>query len=140
MSEQTWSLTFHNELGKFTFPLECQLDISGGATIVKRSVAKSKARGTVKERWGQKDYTIRITGILESPDSSVFPEDLLNTLLSYCEAPLAIRVYCEPLQMLGIDSIVIEDWNLPHTKGIDVQYFELNCVSDNEIDLLVKKR
>jgi len=138
--KQVWSLTFKNELGKFTFPIECNIDISGGNIIAKRNVAKGKKRGTMKERWSQDDYKITISGVFISDEPDKYPSEDLATLMKFCEAPLAIRVYCEPLQALFIDSIVIENYDLPRTKGEDSQYFQLNCLSDNDIELLIKKR
>lgn len=128
----------------FTFPFEPMITISGKNNIVKRSVAKApKLIGTIKERWSQDDYKITITGALIGLNERGAPEDTFprkdfELLKDYCTAPEGLEVRCEPLQLLGINYLVIEDFNFPFTKGENVQAYELNALSDFSFDFLLE--
>lgn len=133
---QTWPLTFHNSLGKWKLPCECLFSFSGSHEIVRRKVAKSKYRGTVKERWSQDDWVITISGVLVGDGE--YPTDDHNQLLEYLESGLPIQVYCEPFYLKNINQIVIEDWEFPHSDGLENQVFTIRAYSDSPINLLVE--
>ena len=48
-------------------------------------------------------------------------------------------IQCEPLQLLGIDWIVVEEMNFPFTKGENVQAYEISVISDFEYSLLLEE-
>lgn len=128
----------------FTFPYEPLISISGRNTIVKRSVAKAAGfTGTIKERFAQDDYSVTITGALvglqmRGSYENCFPRADFERLRDYCISPLGIEVRCEPLQLLGINSLVVEEFSFPFTKGENVQAYELQCVSDFSADFLLE--
>lgn len=117
-------------------PFECLFSLKGKNIITKRTVAKGKGRGSVKEHWTQDDYSINITGIFFSTDGS-YPSADVKKLRSYCEAPESIEVLCPLLEHFDITRLVIEDFDFPHTKGQNVQAFSLNCTSDDLVELLI---
>jgi hypothetical protein len=128
---------------KFLLPYEPMISISGKNNIIKRRVAKpdNAIKGTIKERWAQDDYEIKITGLLigEHETGNVrqcFPISDFTKLKDFMTIQPMIWVFCEPLQLLGIHRIVIEDFNFPFTKGENVQAYEIKAVSDSDFTLL----
>lgn len=124
----------------WVFPDEPSITVSGGNVVAKRTVAKSKGRGTIKERWSQDDYSITIAGsIINHDDESVYPEEAVRRLKSFCEAKEAIEVKCDLLGYFDITRMVIESFDFPFTKGENAQAFSIKAVSDDIIDLLVEE-
>lgn len=146
-SEQFFPFTFIDENGqKFLLPYEPMLSISSKNNIVKRTVAKigseEKQQGTVKERWSRDDYEIKITGaligsILTGDVSQCFPRNDFQKLRDILIKKKKWGVQCEPLQLLGIDWIIVEEMNFPFTKGENVQAYEISVISDFEYSLLL---
>ena len=127
-------------------PWEPLINISGGNIIAKRYIAKAgkKQIGSIKERWSTDDYQITITGafygnqLLGKP-AEVYPRYEMERLREYCLTPKALDVKCEPLQILGINKIVIEEFNFPFTKGENVQAYEIKAVSDFPYELIYQR-
>ena len=146
-SEQFFPFTLRDELGReFLLPYEPMLSISSKNNIVKRTVAKigseEKQQGTVKERWSRDDFEIKITGvligsILTGDVSQCFPRNDFQKLRDILIKKKKWGIYCEPLQLLGINWIVIEEMNFPFTKGENVQAYEISAISDFEYSLLL---
>ena len=133
---------------RFLMPYEPMINISGKNSIVRRNVAKMKQNngvsigGSIKERWTQDDYDITITGvligsILKGSTEDCYPKDDFQSLLVYLTAAKRIGVECEPLQLLGINYIVIEEFSFPFTKGENVQAYEIKAYSDFDYKLLL---
>ena len=149
-SEQFFPFTFiDSETGeKFLLPYEPMLSISSKNNIVKRTVAKAddfKYQGTVKERWSRDDYEIKITGvligsILTGDVSQCYPKEDFEKLKNFLEGKSSWMVYCEPLQLLGINRIVIEEMSFPFTKGENVQAYEISALSDFDFNLLLEEK
>ena len=149
-SEQFFPFTFiDSETGeKFLLPYEPMLSISSKNNIVKRTVAKAddfKYQGTVKERWSRDDYEIKITGvligsILTGDVSQCYPKEDFEKLKNFLEGKYSWMVYCEPLQLLGINRIVIEEMSFPFTKGENVQAYEISALSDFDFNLLLEEK
>lgn len=148
--EQFFPLSFSVNDGqdKFLLPYEPMINIAGKNQIVKRRVAKMKPEegrelgGTIKERWSQDDYEITISGALYGPMlkgdvSECFPKEDFEQLKKFFTRPKRIKVECEPLQLLGINYIVIEEFNFPFSKGEDVQAYEIKALSDFKYKLLL---
>ena len=124
------------------------LSISSKNNIVKRTVAKigseEKQQGTVKERWSRDDFEIKITGvligsILTGDVSQCFPRNDFQKLRDILIKKKKWGIQCEPLQLLGIDWIVVEEMNFPFTKGENVQAYEISVISDFEYSLLLEE-
>ena len=49
-----------------------------------------------------------------------------------------VKVNCAPLELLGINDIVIDDFSFPFTKGENVQAYEIKACSDFSYNLLMK--
>jgi hypothetical protein len=130
-----------DETDWWTFPLDPVVSISCKNIIVRRRVLKvnasSNRRGTIKEVWSQDDYEINIAGVLMN-DENELPETDLRRLRRYCEARKPLLVESKLFTIFDIERIVIEDYSLPFTKGIENQMYNIKAYSDDEFDLLVK--
>ena len=117
----------------YTFPLEPLVSVSGANKIVRRYVAKSKRRGSIKELWSQDDYTITIGGVLTV--DSQFCE--LKDVLECCVAEESIKMICPFTQeAFGITHIAIESYDFPFTKGTENYQFTIKGYSDEAYSLL----
>lgn len=151
-SDQFFPFSFKGDDGvNYLLPYEPMINISGKNTIVRRNVAKAKSTqkdgvslgGTIKERWTQDDYEITITGVLigsllTGKVDDCYPIKDFQRLRDFMTAPKSLKVFCEPLQLLGINQIVIEEFSFPFTKGENVQAYEIRAYSDFDYKLLLK--
>lgn len=146
--EQFFPLTFEIDGQQYLLPYEPMISINGKNTIIRRKIAKAKTKGgdkiggSVKERWSQDDYEITITGVLigsliTGSVKECFPISDFVKLKDIMTAPKSLVVYCEPLNLLGINKIVIEDFSFPFTKGENVQAYEIKAYSDHDYKLLL---
>lgn len=147
--KQFFPFTFKGSDGvKYLLPYEPMITISGKNTIVRRNVAKMKTNkgsllgGSIKERWTQADYEITITGvligsILTGSVDDCYPLKDFRKLRDFMVTPENIEVESDPLQLLGINRIVIEDFSFPFTKGENVQAYEIKAYSDFGYKLLL---
>jgi hypothetical protein len=119
------------------FPLECIFSLKQKNIIVKRAVAKNKGRGSVKESFTKDDVEITIQGLFFDRNGE-YPDLDLKKLRSYVECGEAIQVECPLFEIYDITHIVIEDCDLPFTKGENIQGFALKCVSDDLTQLLLE--
>lgn len=122
-------------LDSFTFPIDPFVSVSFRNIIVKRHVAKGRIRGTIKERWTQDDAEITISGLFIGNNDTI--HESLALLHRYCSHAAPIEVHCPLLNDLEIFDIVIENYDLPHTKGEGNQAFTIKAFSDDVYDLLI---
>ena len=118
-------------------PFEPQVTISGSNVLVKKQVAKGAVRGTIKERWAQGDYSIRINGILMG-EGGKYPTEDVKKLRSFCEAG-KVLVKSPQMELFSVTQIVVEDWNIPFTAGQANQAYTINAVSDDIYKLLLRR-
>jgi hypothetical protein len=113
------------------------IDATVNKTIVKTEVIDLK--GTVKEYIGESDLTITIRGYVASQNPDEYPDDDARLIKSYSSAPVSLKVTSDFLNnILGVSQIVIESCQMSQQQGLrNVQYFQLNCVSD--IDYTISK-
>ncbi|MEI6898256.1 MAG: DUF6046 domain-containing protein [Bacteroidota bacterium] len=118
-------------------PIEPFVSVSGGNVIAKRTVAKGKGRGTIKEYWTQDDYSITIDGLfIYHDDESRYPQEDVKRLIAICEAKEVIDIECPMLSNLKIDHMVIEKFDFPFTKGENSQRYTITGFSDDLTNLL----
>lgn len=146
--EQFFPLKIKKETDKFFYmlPWEPLISISARNIIAKRNVAKSGSKfiGTIKERFSTDDYEITITGAFYGQSMigkypNTYPRQDMRRLKEYLLSAKRLRVECEPLQILDINFIVIEEVSFPFTKGENVQAYEIKAVSDFDWDLIYQK-
>lgn len=125
---------------EWKLPFEPLISISGRNVIVKRNVAKSQYRGTIKERWAEDDFSISIQGTFVHPDLNTYPESDVQKLMYYVNAKQSLYVKNELLALLGINQIVIETYSIPFSKGENVQNFTINALSDDTYNLFIEMK
>ena len=144
-----FSLSIDEGKNWFRLPYEPLISVSGKNVIAKRRVAKlnvensKQLTGTIKERWSQDDYEITITGVLmgsllRGNMEDCFPRADFEKLKKILTHAKEIKVNCPPLELLGINFIVIDDFAFPFTKGENVQAYELKACSDFSYNLLME--
>lgn len=86
--------------------------------------------GTVKEYIGLDDYQVTINGIITGPNGH-HPKDEVADLKAILDAPVPIDVACTYLQTLGIDSLVVDTYEIGQQEGgYSYQTFSISCLSD----------
>jgi hypothetical protein len=125
------------ENAEWTFPVEPLISVSGKNVIVRRNVAKSERRGTIKERWAEDDFSINIQGSFIHPDLYTYPEDDVQKLMYYIRQKKALCVKNALFEMLGINQIVVESFSFPFSKGENVQNFSIDAYSDDLYELFI---
>lgn len=131
------TLTLPGEKDGWLLPFEPIITLTGKNIITRRQVNKGKIRGSIKERWAQDDYSIKIQGILIGKDG--YPKEDVEKLRTYCEAA-SVEVENPLLDMFGIDRMVIEQYDFPATTGTYNQNYSLTCHSDDIYKLLLSRK
>ncbi len=119
------------------FPVEPMISINGQNILVRRHVNKGAIKGSIKERWTQDDYTVRIEGVLMSREGR-YPEDDVVQLRKFCEAG-HVKALCPLLEVFGISQLAIESWDIPFTVGVTNQNYSIQAYSDDIYKLLLSR-
>lgn len=122
---------------EWLFPMEPMISINGQNILVRRNVSKGKIRGSIKERWTQDDYSVRIEGILMGMDGK-YPEADVAKLRSFCEAG-HVKALNPLLEIFGISQLAIESWDIPFTSGTINQNYTIQAYSDDIYKLLLSR-
>ena len=94
--------------------------------------------GAVKEYIVKDDSKITIQGVITG-DNGVYPKTAVNALMQWWEAPVTKSITCPFAQNLGITNIVTEDISIPQVSGgYSYQQFTINCISDIDVNLIIK--
>ena len=149
--QQFFPLSMSIDQGKtyFRLPYEPLISINGKNVIAKRRVAKwnsensNQLTGSIKERWSQDDYDITITGVLmgallKGNFEDCYPRADFEKLKKVLTNSKEIWINCPPLELLGINKIVVDDFSYPFTKGENVQAYEIKSCSDYSYNLLME--
>jgi hypothetical protein len=123
-------------------PLDPVVSVTCKNIIVRRRVLKTSAdvkrRGTIKETWSQDDYEINIAGVLINSQYNELPEAELRRLRRYCEERKPLMIESALFSIFNINRMVVEDYQLPFTKGIENQTYTIKGYSDDDYELLIK--
>ena len=122
---------------EWLFPMEPMISVNGQNILVRRNVSKGKIRGSIKERWTQDDYSVRIEGILMGMDGK-YPEADVAKLRSVCEAG-HVKALNPLLEIFGISQLAIESWDIPFTSGTINQNYTIQAYSDDIYKLLLSR-
>ena len=122
---------------EWLFPIEPMISLNGQNILVRRHVNKGTIKGSIKERWTQDDYTVRIEGILMSRDGK-YPDEDVATLKNFCEAG-HVKALCPLLEIFGISQLAIESWDIPFTTGVTNQNYTITAYSDDIYKLLLSR-
>ena len=83
------------------------MSISGKNEIIRRTPAKGKGTGTVKERWSQGDYEISIQGIFIAAENE-YPKESVQQLRNLFDTASHLDVEHDILLLFGITRLAIE--------------------------------
>lgn len=122
---------------EWLFPMEPMISVNGQNILVRRNASKGKIRGSIKERWTQDDYSVRIEGILMGMDGK-YPEADVAKLRSFCEAG-HVKALNPLLEIFGISQLAIESWDIPFTSGTINQNYTIQAYSDDIYKLLLSR-
>ncbi|RZK31037.1 MAG: hypothetical protein EOO63_05170 [Hymenobacter sp.] len=101
--------------------------------------------GTVKEYISDGDYAVTIKGILASDPTKGavarrYPEQEVKALRDIIDLRESIPVTGRLFKLFGIHNLVIHDHAWPALPGFtNLQAFELRCLSDEPIELILKQ-
>ena len=121
------------------FPIEPLITITGRNIIVRRHVSKGKIRGSIKEKWTQDDYQIKIEGALINLKEDSYPKKDVQKLRSLCESA-KLKVRCPLFEIFSINQIVIENYDFPFTAGLQNQSYTITAYSDDTYKLLLTRK
>lgn len=119
-------------------PVEPLISVTGRNTITKRHVSKGRIRGSIKERWTQDDYSVKISGVLMNYEEKAYPKADVTRLKNICENAIA-EVRSPLFEIFSINRIVIESYNMPFTSGIENQAYDIEACSDDIYKLLLRR-
>ena len=122
---------------EWLFPMEPMISVNGQNILVRRNVSKGKIRGSIKERWTQDDYSVRIEGILMGMDGKYREADVAKHR-SFCEAG-HVKALNPLLEIFGISQLAIESWDIPFTSGTINQNYTIQAYSDDIYKLLLSR-
>lgn len=120
---------------EWLFPTEPMISLNGQNILTRRHVSKGTIKGSIKERWTQDDYSVRIEGILFGEDGK-YPEADVAKLRNFCEAG-HVKVLNPLLEIFGISQLAIESWDIPFTSGTTNQNYTIQAYSDDIYKLLL---
>jgi hypothetical protein len=127
------------KLEDYWLPNEPLITISGQKTIIKTILTGVK--GTVKELINEDDYVIKIQGIIVNEQSDDLPEDAIRKLRLILEKRDNIDISNRLLTLFDIHQVAIESFSFPGIEGQqNCQAYEINCISDWPIDLILKQK
>lgn len=122
---------------EWLFPLEPMISLNGQNILTRRHVSKGNIKGSIKERWTQDDYTVRIEGLLMGEDGK-YPEEDVSRLRAFCEAG-HVKALNPLLEIFGISQLAIESWDIPFTSGTANQNYSIQAYSDDVYKLLLSR-
>lgn len=122
---------------EWLFPLEPMISLNGQNILTRRHVSKGTIKGSIKERWTQDDYTVRIEGLLMGEDGK-YPEEYVSRLKAFCEAG-HVKALNPLLEIFGISQLAIESWDIPFTSGTTNQNYTIQAYSDDIYKLLLSR-
>ena len=128
MPDNTW----------WELPYEPLISVSGENIVKMRNVAKSTGRGTIKERWCEGDIKINVQGTFVNDDLYTYTDIEVQKLREAITQKRAIAVQNELLQLLNINQIVVLTYDLPFSKGENVQNWSFEAVSDDSYNLFIE--
>ncbi len=138
MCMPVWLKATNGQEDWWLIPMEPLITLGGGNTLVRRNVAKSALRGTIKERWNTDDYGITIEGVITRIDDLRFPNEDVIKLRTLLESRDTLDIKCPVLSdVYGITRIAVERFDFPFTKGPENQAYRITGYSDDNWTLFI---
>lgn len=113
----------------------CLITVNQTKNIVKTQIAGGN--GTVKEYIGMGDYEVRIQGMIVGRHANVPPDITEKIRISeILKAPIALPVSCNFLDMFGVNSVVIDDFEFSQIEGTrNAIGVSISCSSDEAFEI-----
>ena len=104
--------------------------------ITRRSVAKPKQEGTIKESWAVGGWSVSISGVIIAETEEELWQSV-RQLQWICTVRESLEVTCPPLnEQYDIMRLAIASLQLPFTPGELNQQFTITAYSDTSHELL----
>lgn len=130
-SEEYMPLTFSSDTEEpFRFALEPKVSVGGKNKIIRRYPSRNNKGGSIKERWIQDDFTIKIEGFLINLFEREYPHDQVEALTNYCHQIVNVGVAHPKLKTRQITRLSIESLEMPYTRGVHAQKYSIVAYSD----------
>ena len=109
---------------------KCLITVSQTKNIVKTPIVGRN--GTVKEYVSDGDYEIKVQGMIVGKHANIRPDiGELNALAAILDAPVALEVGSNFLDMFRISSMVVESYEMTQIEGTrNAIGFTMTCSSD----------
>jgi hypothetical protein len=117
----------------------CLIQVNQRKAIIRNQVLGRD--GSIKTYMNTDDYEIQIEATITLGDdieyngenyNGIYPVKIIQDLISICEAPVAINITSDYLNLFGIDYVVIEEYNISQEEGrYSEQKITLTCYSDD---------
>lgn len=138
MSSMGVPLFMPTKLNDFWLPNEPLITINGQNVVERTKLTGIK--GTVKERISTDDISIKIQGIIINEETDDYPEDQVRALRQIIESQDAVQISNRMLTLFDVHQVAIIAWNFAGIEGHqDCQTYEITCVSDWPVDLILKE-
>ena len=111
-------------------PVEPILDVKGGNRIIRRYARQTTQRGSYKERWEADDTSLTVKGVLIGHEAEQPPVAQIQRLKTFFEQT-QVTLHSPLLEPLKVSLVVIHNWQLPHTPGLQNQAYIFSCYSDS---------
>lgn len=113
-------------------------ELSQPVQIIKTQIAGRS--GTVKEYISDSDWMVRLRGLLVEDSMYNYPRSQMTTMLQLLKLKEPLKVISEYVNLYGILNVVVENKNFSQKQGFqNVQPFDLSCISDTDIALIIKE-
>lgn len=130
------SLTLIKNNREYKFNDAPLMDVNRSKHIVSSKV--QGIAGDVHEIIGEQDFMIRIRGVLINEEEDDLPHSKIEELKKWLDYNEAIEVESRLLNLHGIHNVIIRRVSFPAPeKLINVQPYVIDCISDNEIELII---
>jgi hypothetical protein len=123
-------------------PNEPLVRIKGKKEVITTTISRGRdergltKRGIVKEVIYMDDFDIEIDGIIIGDNQDLLAEDDISKVINLCEYGLSLYVRHEFLNLLGINMLVITNFELPTEagEGMNVQKYKITALSDEDFE------
>lgn len=97
--------------------------------------------GSVKEYINNGDYSITIKGYFAGETPETYPQADVTALNLYLKAPVALKVTNVFLNSyFGVTDVVVTNFSFFQEEGVrNIQYFQIECLSDTPFEILENK-
>lgn len=114
------------------------IDVNQKRNVVTTEIAGMD--GSVKEFINNGDFNISIRGYFADPNPDKYPAVSVRALNTYLKAPVPLKVTNVYLNdYFGVVNIVPISYSFHQEEGVrNVQYFEIECLSDVPFEILEK--